>query len=433
MSTSRGDDAVRLCQGSGDGLFNQDMLAGGKGLIAYLGVEMVGKQHHHGIDTRVFKDAPVILMAIGDLECIGKALQGGGMGVAGGHEREAVRMATHALGVMRPDATGSDESDPQDAHETLRCGPFYRSGAPDFKTIMLIRQPTILILSGRWGWIKIPMAPHLLLTRRPHTLGTIRDIQIDAIGHFPRRTAPGTDAVFSYHSLVFLAAGTGTYRMQDGTDEAVGPGSMWCLNPGHRYIYSPRPGGWWEEFFIDISGSGIKRWYDRGWLVLDPRLFRLAPVGRLVSAIREIALVMREGTASASDRSILLLEQLLLEMCLSRTGTADAEHHDERTAIAAAISHVHQHYATEIDFLKLSRRLGLSQTSLRRGMLALTGEPPARYVRRLRCEIAKKLLRETTMPIGQIAASVGIPATVVFSRIFRRMVGVVPTHYRQGR
>jgi AraC family transcriptional regulator of arabinose operon len=274
--------------------------------------------------------------------------------------------------------------------------------------------------------------PHLLITPRPLATGTITDLEITRIGHYLRREAPGTDSSFPYRSLVFLAAGSGIYHAADGTATAVGPGSMWCLNPGHRYRYAPRPGGWWEEFYIDLAGPGLGRWYQRGWLVEDPRPFRLAPVGPLVRALQAVIRVMQEGTAEACDRSVLLVEQLLFEMFRSRTGE-DAPRHDPQGVIAAAISHLHQRYGDEVDFARLARQLGISLSVLRRGILALTGEPPARYLRAVRCEVAKKLLAETALPVQRIASEVGIPDSVVFSRIFRRHCGAVPTRWRQDR
>jgi AraC-like DNA-binding protein len=272
--------------------------------------------------------------------------------------------------------------------------------------------------------------PHLLVTPGPHAVGSITDQNIERIGHFPHREAPGTDTVFGHRSLVIVVAGHGRYHCADGTILTIGPGSMWCINPGNHYRYGPLPGSWWDEYFIDIAGPGIARWYDRGWLVDDPRVFRLHPVGPLVTRIEAIIRVMREGSAAARDRAILLTEQLLFEMYRARSG-ADAHADDPHGNISGALAHIHAHYADDLDFARLARDHGLSLSVLRRGILALTGKPAATYLRDLRCEIAKKLLSETAMPVARVAREVGIPATVVFTRIFRRYAGMVPTRWRR--
>jgi len=274
--------------------------------------------------------------------------------------------------------------------------------------------------------------PHLVLTRAARAAGTITDIRITAVGHFPRRLAPGTEAIFDHHSLVFLAAGYGRFGTAPGVFATVGPGSMWCITPGHPYRYSPDPDGWWEEFFIDISGPGIERWYERGWLTRSPELFRLAPIGALVSAITELMRVMSLGTADSTDRAVLLTESLLLEMYLARSRAPAQDLDPGQPAIAGVLSYLHQRYAEAIDFDKLAAHFAISPTSLRRGIARLTGEPPAAYLRRLRCDIATKLLTETAMPIQEIARAVGIPSAVVFARIFQRHMGVNPSRFRKS-
>jgi AraC-like DNA-binding protein len=271
-------------------------------------------------------------------------------------------------------------------------------------------------------------APYVTVTPRPHLAGTIDDLAIVDIGHFPRRIAPGTDWEHRNHAIVFVAAGSGVFRSAGRAAQPVGPGSMWTIVPGVRYAYSPAPGGWWEEFYITFAGAGVERWYQRGWLTRQQRVFRLAPIGPLVAAITGIVRTMQEGTPAASDRAVLMTERLLFDMSLARVDGPGAPAADD--AISAAISHLHQHLAEDVDLERLARRVGLSYTSLRRGILAATGEPPARCLRRLRCETAKKLLAETDLPISEIARQVGIARTIVFTRIFKRHAGMVPTRYR---
>jgi AraC-like DNA-binding protein len=51
-------------------------------------------------------------------------------------------------------------------------------------------------------------------------------------------------------------------------------------------------------------------------------------------------------------------------------------------------------------------------------------------IQRVRLDHAKKMLRETDLPIPQIAASSGYNSVSYLTRIFRREVGVSPTIYR---
>ena len=57
-------------------------------------------------------------------------------------------------------------------------------------------------------------------------------------------------------------------------------------------------------------------------------------------------------------------------------------------------------------------------------------ETPAEHLRSLRLARAAELLREETLPIGRIAASVGFADPTTFTRAFSRAFGMLPSDYR---
>lgn len=59
-----------------------------------------------------------------------------------------------------------------------------------------------------------------------------------------------------------------------------------------------------------------------------------------------------------------------------------------------------------------------------------TGESPYRYVRRLRIDRSRELLKSQDIPILRIANAVGFENQQHFSTVFRKVVGVSPTTYR---
>jgi AraC family transcriptional regulator len=60
------------------------------------------------------------------------------------------------------------------------------------------------------------------------------------------------------------------------------------------------------------------------------------------------------------------------------------------------------------------------------------GEPPHRYVIRLRIERAKELLREGRLSLAQVAAAVGFADQCHFNRHFKRLVGETPGQFLPG-
>ena len=58
------------------------------------------------------------------------------------------------------------------------------------------------------------------------------------------------------------------------------------------------------------------------------------------------------------------------------------------------------------------------------------GLPPNAYLTRLRLQYATRLLRESSLPIKEIGARIGIADEAYFSRLFRKTNGICPSVFR---
>jgi len=76
---------------------------------------------------------------------------------------------------------------------------------------------------------------------------------------------------------------------------------------------------------------------------------------------------------------------------------------------------------------------GMSRTLFAAKFATCTGEPPARYLMRLRMERARDLLLHSNLPLATIAHRTGYGTDVAFARAFRRESGESPAQYRHSR
>ena len=75
---------------------------------------------------------------------------------------------------------------------------------------------------------------------------------------------------------------------------------------------------------------------------------------------------------------------------------------------------------------ELARLSNRSLSTFKRDFSARFGEPPGRYLRRLRLERARERLRAGARP-GEVAAELGFSDAAHFTRSFKRAFGVVPS------
>ena len=81
---------------------------------------------------------------------------------------------------------------------------------------------------------------------------------------------------------------------------------------------------------------------------------------------------------------------------------------------------------------ELARELGVSQRLLEKRFRAATHSSIYQELQRMRLDKAARLLRETPLPISEIAARVGLPDINRFGSYFRKTYGTTPRQFRRG-
>ncbi len=79
---------------------------------------------------------------------------------------------------------------------------------------------------------------------------------------------------------------------------------------------------------------------------------------------------------------------------------------------------------------ELTDRLQISRRSLNRRFREATGRTPVRYLQEVRIDRASAMLRNTNLPIAQIACRVGYDDAAHFATLFRRLTRQSPSAYR---
>lgn len=99
-------------------------------------------------------------------------------------------------------------------------------------------------------------------------------------------------------------------------------------------------------------------------------------------------------------------------------------------AILDAVEAMQTHMADPLDLGQLAAIAGLSARQLNRLFSEQLGQPAMRYYRALRLERAQSLLRNSTLPLTQIALATGFANSSHFSRAFAAAFGQSPSSYR---
>jgi AraC-like DNA-binding protein/mannose-6-phosphate isomerase-like protein (cupin superfamily) len=137
----------------------------------------------------------------------------------------------------------------------------------------------------------------------------------------------------------------------------------------------------------------------------------------------------------------LMLRSLMVQLLvfLGRAGTGVSGEAVDPVPVRAdeplggLLRFIEQHLDQDLRVEDLADRVSLSTGHFSRRFREAVGLSPIAYLRRQRIERARRLLRETDLPVGAIALQVGFNDFSYFARTFREVVGVTPRGYRTAR
>ena len=92
--------------------------------------------------------------------------------------------------------------------------------------------------------------------------------------------------------------------------------------------------------------------------------------------------------------------------------------------------YLHAHYGEHLTLSILANQFGCSRSTLIAAFEKTNGESVMGYLSRLRIDSAKRLLTETDLSVGEIAARCGFENVYYFSTAFKKVHGTSPKSYR---
>ncbi|MCE5317737.1 MAG: AraC family transcriptional regulator [Parachlamydia sp.] len=104
-------------------------------------------------------------------------------------------------------------------------------------------------------------------------------------------------------------------------------------------------------------------------------------------------------------------------------------HHLE--AIMRVLVYIEEHLDGPLGLEELARVAHISSFHFHRIFRAVMGETLQAYVKRLRLEAAQGMLRYSDRPIIEIGLEVGYQSHAGFSKIFKQLIGLSPSRYRE--
>lgn len=168
---------------------------------------------------------------------------------------------------------------------------------------------------------------------------------------------------------------------------------------------------------LDTAGTGISRWFEPALALLRDEIGRDAPgAPAMLAKLADVFLteVVRRYLASLDVMTVAVPPAAAVD-----------------PSVGAALALLRAQPDAPWTVADLARKVGLSRTAFATRFRDLVGEPPMRYLARLRLGYAAGYLSATDKTVREIARMVGYESEASLSKAFRRALGRAPGEYRR--
>ena len=149
-------------------------------------------------------------------------------------------------------------------------------------------------------------------------------------------------------------------------------------------------------------------------------------------------LLIAESASSSPGASVVmsrLADILLVQALRAHIATRQCREHGlyalSDPHIRKALSLIHERLAAPWTVESLASAVALSRSGFAARFTELVGTPPLEYLARWRMTKAAQLLRESDVPLSELATTIGYQSEASFNRAFKRWDGRAPGTYRR--
>lgn len=234
---------------------------------------------------------------------------------------------------------------------------------------------------------------------------------------------------FPQVTLEFVAGGRGSLQL-GGRVHPLLRGAVFAYGPGIRHTISTDPVDRLSKYFVNFSGRGATAAIAEAGLVLG-ECHHVAAVDDVQAAFEQLLYAGRRGTRTAARIATLQGQILLLLVSEVRLPSASRSNPALATFLRCQ-RFIEEHFLTLQTAEQAAAACHVAPAYLSRLFLRFAGQPPYRFLMRLKMHHAAMLLEERRLMVRQAADVFGLDP-FQFSRAFKRVHGLSPLAFIRSR
>jgi len=243
---------------------------------------------------------------------------------------------------------------------------------------------------------------------------------------------PGHDfgpAVRTHYLLHYVFDGEGVFEV-DGREYSLGQGQGFLICPHAVTYYRADRSHPWSYGWIGFNGTLAERLLEQAGLAPGSPVFRCGEKERIHRLLLEMAEPCEDRKARETRLTGLLymMLSLLIECGTERPRPPVISRAD--AYIEQVKDFIEMNFSSRFTVEDIAGFIGLNRSYLCALFTRETGTSIQDYLIGYRVDTAARMLLNTDLSIGDISRSVGYGDPLLFSKIFKKLQGNSPKHYR---
>ncbi len=226
--------------------------------------------------------------------------------------------------------------------------------------------------------------------------------------------------------------------------ECLGPGDLVFIEPGRKHVLAshppkqdPPPGeartlllcGYCR--FAEETGTPLLDIFPSLIIVREEEILKHPWLKTTLDQLSSEYMSQKPGAELVVNK---LTEVVLVELIRINFGRDDKSRFIRALSdkkISRALQHLHSNPNIAWTLEKIAGNIGMSRAAFAKRFKDLVGQPMFEYLTMLRIQRAKEMLKETKLPLYEIASRVGYESDLAFTKTFKKHTGTTPTRFRK--
>lgn len=223
--------------------------------------------------------------------------------------------------------------------------------------------------------------------------------------------------------------GKGVFKA-GGREYHIHEGQMFFIRPDIETTYRADEKDPWSYGWIGCKGYRMERILEQMGLSSDRPVMDVFNASELFQRILGIMNLNKISMSGEMYRTSELLRFFALILENRELEHSRIKSYSSDTYAQMAMNYLTENYMNRIRISELAGIIGIERSYLSHVFCEEYQKSPQQYLLQLRMEKARELLETTGLPVSEVAARVGYPDALAFSRAFKKEHGQSPSRFR---